>query len=715
MKRAWLIVCCGALSACFPFDQRVDELCDAGFLTGCPTGDDAGADGGDLDAGNDAGTFDAGDDAGIADAGDDAGITDAGDDAGVADAGMNDAGSTDAGVPDAGPPFTFDGGAYCKGVWCWENPSAVPGVNLDAIWGTSSTDVWVAGGSGVVAHFDGTGWSPAPFFQQLGGDTELWTAATDSQGRVYFCGNGMAAIGFGSDGTVITPGFSNQTACSGVDWWNQSTLFVSYGASQTSYLLPDEGAPMSVTLPSDITDIYTHVRARLDDDGTVAVIEYGANGYSIARDDLRTFMRRDDGGVVPYITSLRRDPRGTLRALAFDSDSNSAMGAWDDANQRWAAIDRTDGGRLWDMAPEALSDGGTLWFYVGANGYLGFSSENGRTQQLSGIDYQYGDLYGAWRAPGDGAFWAVGEGGQVFRTSRLPDGGFGPRTVMTQQMQQTIQDLWVAGPTKYAAGDNGTVWTKGVDGGWSWTSGFNGAHIISYVRTSQGSVTLHEDATVRLGSGAIIGAALPSLPTLYTRNGALAVMPDGGVIVAWGDRTYRATNFTSLDMLPSQSAFSHATDLVVEPSGVMWAGGISGADSSNINGGISRFTEGTFSNPTLYSGQPVYAVSLATDGGVFALGQQDVLRCDASGCVPLTSTGAYQPVSLWVDAQNRVWVLNQKGQVCWGDATQGLTCDPPFWSGGDYIARLPLRIRGDASRVYVVGAYGGIISRPLPP
>ena len=50
---------------------------------------------------------------------------------------------------------------------------------------------------------------------------------------------------------------------------------------------------------------------------------------------------------------------------------------------------------------------------------------------------------------------------------------------------------------------------------------------------------------------------------------------------------------------------------------------------------------------------------------------------------------------MWADRQNRVWLLNEKGEVWWG-APPALVREPLFWSGGDYTERLPTRIRGNA-------------------
>lgn len=665
MKRALLLVCCGALSACFPFDDRVDDLCDAGLLIGCPTGADAG---------------------------------------------------TDAGLDDAGA-VSFDGGPFCKNAWCWENPARVPGVNLGSIWGTSDTDVWVAGGSGVVAHYDGTTWSPTPLRDAFAGDTVVDSVAVDREGVVSFCGDKLRPAQF-TDGQLDVLVLQDQTFCSAVDSWNGVTVFLSLSVDDTSWVKSEgSGSVEALSLLTAPTGSHRHGGVAIDDDASISVIETDTS--TIARnDDTRGPLTLPDGGLVDTVMRLRRDPNGTVRALGnhceTSSQCTSTLGVW--SGTAWVGTERFTGVALSDLAAERLSTGETQWLYVGDTGFIGASSDTGPVRTLASTTDGVGNSIATWLSP-TRTVWTAGEGGQVLRLKRTADGGFGAREVVSQQPQFAIQDLWLNGTDAYAAGDNGTVWTKGADGGWSFTTGFNGAHIIAYVRTGRGSVTLHEDGYVRLGDGGVIGAQLPLVDSLNVRSGGLAVTPDGGVLIAWGSVVYRTTNFSTYTQDSNWSEFTHATDVVVEPSGDVWFSNVSVSNSSFVDGGVTHYFAGDAGggNGTVYSGEPVYAVALATDGGVFALGHQHVLRCDSLGCQAVRSSGSSQPVSLWVDAQNRAWVLDRDGRVCWGDAFQGWSCDDPFWSGGDYLERLPLRIRGTADRVYVVGGYGNIISRPLPP
>ncbi|MDF2692626.1 MAG: Type fimbrial biosis protein PilY1 [Labilithrix sp.] len=69
------------------------------------------------------------------------------------DAAASDAGAdveTDA--DSALPPST------CLGDWCSIEEARVATLSVNAVWGSSARDVWIAGGRGLVAHWDGSRW-----------------------------------------------------------------------------------------------------------------------------------------------------------------------------------------------------------------------------------------------------------------------------------------------------------------------------------------------------------------------------------------------------------------------------------------------------------------------------------------------------------------------------------------------------------------------------
>lgn len=81
----------------------------------------------------------------------------------------------------------------------WEKVASPTTVQLDAIWGTSSSDVWAVGHDGVALHYDGAGWT-----QVDSGTTEVihavWGVAPDA----YWAGEGDGNL-LKWDGASWTP------------------------------------------------------------------------------------------------------------------------------------------------------------------------------------------------------------------------------------------------------------------------------------------------------------------------------------------------------------------------------------------------------------------------------------------------------------------------------------------------------------------------------
>jgi hypothetical protein len=81
-------------------------------------------------------------------------------DGGASTGGVVQTGNGDAGpVGDAGP-LEFDVSCSVDG-WCWSNPAPI-GDDFRAVLALSRTDVWAAGVTGTVLHYDGTKWSRSP-------------------------------------------------------------------------------------------------------------------------------------------------------------------------------------------------------------------------------------------------------------------------------------------------------------------------------------------------------------------------------------------------------------------------------------------------------------------------------------------------------------------------------------------------------------------------
>lgn len=62
----------------------------------------------------------------------------------------------------ASDPFNPDGGIAQEGSYAWTSELAHAFGSPNAVWATNQNDIWLVGKSGVVRHFDGTGWRLVP-------------------------------------------------------------------------------------------------------------------------------------------------------------------------------------------------------------------------------------------------------------------------------------------------------------------------------------------------------------------------------------------------------------------------------------------------------------------------------------------------------------------------------------------------------------------------
>jgi hypothetical protein len=239
---------CTSDSDCVDGQRCVESLCSL-----------VGADGGALDAGSmDAGAMDAGaTDAGAMDAGSmDAGSTDAGSmdaggvDAGVMDAGV-DAGPVDAGPVDAGPGdagvLGLDAGPLCTAGWCWAH-SLPQGNTLNAVVGTSPTDLWGAGDLGTVVHWDGVslGVEVAP----LGDIRAAWRSPS---GAIFMVDSAQVAVRRPSGWTVL-PAVPNGSTLHGV--WGTDDTHVWIVGDQGSVIRWDGSMMTLETTPVPSATLY---------------------------------------------------------------------------------------------------------------------------------------------------------------------------------------------------------------------------------------------------------------------------------------------------------------------------------------------------------------------------------------------------------------------------------------------------------------------------
>lgn len=678
MKRALLVVCCGALSACFPFDDRVDELCRDGGLSNCPVAD-AGADGGDL---VDSGSPDAGDDdSGVPDAG----PPDAGEpDGGANDAGMNDAGETDAGIDDAGTmdAGTIDDGGQqliCKHGWCWENPLPLGAVSLDAIWGNSDNDFWVGGGGGLVFHYDGSRWQKEALSDTLAWNNIIQFGFVTDTGENWVCPSNAQPLQL--NGSTF-PGWSTGV-CGVADWWAGETYF---GSLANSPLLRST-APELPTIndaPLPDTRLVMGVGAN-----AIAIAEDGNSSGTIAwYDDAGShrslLFNANDGGQLRWIQNFARGPGDELYALAngFNVVTVGRL---------------VDGGWVFQPLPSGLpvlfdfgyaADGG--WWFIGNEIYFAAGvSDPLQPPVIAPTLYQ--SLYAGWESP-SGTLWSVGSGGLVKRNGQLK----------TPLIQAPVFDVLPDDPAIAVggfSGNPGTIWRH--DGGAWVNASLSGNRILAASRHADGGLV-----TFNLDGQAFNGTTPLTIGSVNTDRATMAVDTDDAIWLATPDAVqFWSSVGHAVVPAPTNTEFS---DLVAGPDGGVF---ITLRDVTGMmSGGLAFMRAETDAGLGWLAQNTSLNAVAAFNGGVAAIGPDDVQVCNPT-CNMAASAPNGSPLSLVALTDNDFWLLQNSGVVLhWTGSTWEETT-PPI---NEYFLVSRMRATRDGKTLYLVGDDGAILRRSLP-
>jgi hypothetical protein len=88
----------------------------------------------------------------------------------------------------------------------WSEVESGTEADLNAIGGSSATDLWVAGADGTVLHFDGVSFTP----QEVGTTAALWSVFAPEEDAVYVVGNnGVALLWNGTEWASLPTGVDN--------------------------------------------------------------------------------------------------------------------------------------------------------------------------------------------------------------------------------------------------------------------------------------------------------------------------------------------------------------------------------------------------------------------------------------------------------------------------------------------------------------------------
>lgn len=536
-------------------------------------------------------------------------------------------------------------------------------------------------------------------------------AVVTDAGRHWLCGENLGAVGF--EGPTFSPvqGIGDLPArCSFVDRLDGRTAFTNYvaGGAFGGAVLDDNDTVTHFQLHGDdggFGDIYWNLRVALDRDGGVVVTEYGDTTGPIVHNDGRYLVSLSDAGSSSYVRSIRRDAQGRVAALA--SSPSMAVGFWSESTSGWSSSWNVTSASLNDMAVGAQPDGGERWWFVGNDSYVSYASRGGVPTVVPIPDT--GNYLGAWLSP-QGTLWAVGEGGQVVRVPTPVDGG--PAVIATGPGEREVHDLVVTGNNWFAVGGGGSTWSFDA-GTWRYAVGTTTTLIGVLERPDGGFSTLNEQGVLRVGG---MNYALDASVDGEDRGG-LQRGPDGRIWASLGNKLgdYGPNAQWNVRAL-SSTGFSHSSSVAVDSSGVVWVGmNAKGSSYEYFDGGVAYFNPADGGLGAFPLGMRVFSVT-PSGAGVLVGGFYGSFQCTLSGCGPMDPwPEILEVVSVWVDGAQRVWLLDRNGVVRWRESsTATWLTDVVPWSRGSDVDPVPLRIKGNATHVFVVGGWGAIISRPLP-
>ena len=387
------------------------------------------------------------------------------------DGGVWICGAPDAGAIDGGGGGTFDGpaGLVCNRDWCWDHPRPT-GITLTAVWGTSASDIWVAGDLGTVAHFDGSTWTsqvrdPLLNVKSIcGHGSDVYFGGEVYQGTIdrLHKWNGSWSTVDGTRENIF------QLQCGTSNLWMAQPFGVSampWGAASPSVRYHSGGGEFC---------------AAVAETGPEACVMACGSGGVVAPP--YAHIRTCDGGLEYELVDTDGGLGDTFHPLTLWTDPNLGVlaGISSTSGQIWQRD--ASWGALWtgvgpgDIYAGAAYDGGSI--AVGGFGRVVEVGASGVTSamniQTSGNSY----LYGVW-APPSGDAWVVGERGCILQrqgATWVPRSGcavgFEDVASVPQLFGVTIDGLWGrtdAGWTKVKSLPPGQValWERPDGGGFA--------------------------------------------------------------------------------------------------------------------------------------------------------------------------------------------------------------------------------------------------------
>ena len=279
----------------------------------------------------------------------------------------------------------------------WVQVPAITTNDLYAVWGSSSSDVWVVGVAGTVLHFDGNAWTALPPITTKAltaiwgsGPSDIWADAytIGGGGGQLFHYNGAV---WAADTTTIPPhdALGALWGSSATDVWTggDAGYLLHYDGSHWSQVANSADEAVDGIWGSSGTDVW----AVLDATGTAGpIIDYNGSAWSSA--------------TAPAVSRLWTI-WGSGSSNVWAGGDAGALVHYDGSN--WAAVASATTATIrgiWGSSSAnvwTVGTGGTIVHYDGSS-WKTWASPTGE------------DLFGAWGSSATN-IWFVGAGGTILR------------------------------------------------------------------------------------------------------------------------------------------------------------------------------------------------------------------------------------------------------------------------------------------------------------
>jgi hypothetical protein len=586
-------------------------------------------------------------------------------------------------------------------------------VNLHAVWGTADDDVWVAGAGRTLAHWNGERWidersrlplaSNAPLLAE---ESVVLGQARTLDGGLWFAAQPQP-LQAASDGSLILvtpprPGGTNVDLPVAVAARGQSAWILT-GKGEV-YRPGQSGVEMQL---STIAGTYAATAFLPTTDGCflLAVSRYSPTSEVV--------IARCDGGVTPVAYEDGGAYPQPIRAMATAEGGYVAGGGMSDIFASTDGVVWTRRSAASEVTPDhstnhilSFSDGGR-WF-LGQEGQI-FDLDGALVRAPSGRD-----LLAAWISP-QGTVWAVGEAGTVI----FKEAGASDWTSVGLGEVGLLGSLFVDESHQVAAGRGGVVLKRNASGGWE-------SIVPNGMVTEDVMVSAWASPSGRVALGAASGRFW------YDARGGVRNSPafsadvyvwgadEGAIFLGNGMKIWTSDSAGAtiplLDLISGTITGIHGRSR----DQIFTAHDLGVSESALVRGRISDLTLGGDSgvwNSTLVDlPQPPTDVSV-TSHSVWVSGRRSMIGfVDGS-----LDGGAFQSewsgqpdnlvfTSVWASEDGGVWVLTDHGAVLRRTGPKTWVRERPGY-GVTRGAEGLLRIRGNSTDLYLVGAGGAVLRR----